>query len=987
MLVHNRQIIALGKVDHDERSLSGKGTPQEPLGVQNYELLTDQQWVKNYVSAVAGDTIPYSGSDSVKVDEHKISVKDTWLANQLQSYTYNKQTIDSKDTAVRNQFSAYIPRTASAGWDVKPYTGDNVKVQVDPNTHQITIIGEWYVTPDGLAEELLKYYTKSQVDALLANLGGYQVVPLKNGLPDVDEPTNKYIYLTKIDTATGDDKYKEWIWSGAWECIGETSLDLSEYVTETELAEALEPYATKNFVSAGYQEKGNYVSASELEDYYTKTETEGKIAEALEGYITEDEADRKYQPSGDYLSANALDNYYNKGEVDNLLTDYIKTEEADQRYQAIGDYLSANALDPIKTVSGNWDTAYEYIQTYSAGWNEVSAKLDKTDFNAYSADIASALDNRYTKDQTSASDQLSEEFAKYAKTEDLESYAEKTWVEQNFISSAASANWDLQGYSGADGIKIENHIVSFSGDFVDEHELEEALEPYMFTSAAPIVKSTNGSVLVSAYMEDGHQIYDLSATSGAGDITQISAEKGLSAEKDDDGVWHIGVTDYQVSFGRFRLDPYETDFDAIEEPVGDAIIFSADGSNINHVVLKEGIYHIDAQVDVNVGEITNQELGFYPVSVSANIAPWATVTRDVDNSYAHTDTIEVSFDAFVKNETELKINVSNVPENATRYVRNLNITEQISVDAILQGGGGNYTAGDAIGIDPGTGAINVRPGGGLKIDHDNNTLTINCGNGLKINEESLEATLELDEVTEAVVNQVNKIADDLETKVTCDFDYANITDRTDYTQYGSTTGHGVLLGFLFAVPINSKIYLENESEDYETKIAVIASQSYTQKPIILGLFEYDPNYWDETQQQRGRTTALCDTGPVQLTAGGLNEFVVKNIGNKHIGPNGENLATLKSGCMYYAAIYISENPGSGLYLASCPKYNVNFNTKPTLTTDQCNINIDTGNASQASRCNFNEITFKSGTLTNFHELPEVPRMFMQVRNAKKTTVN
>lgn len=991
MLVHKGKILAIGPAKTDTVSLSGNGTSASPLGVKNFNDLATSAWVDQNFARTAP-----SGDYATK----------PWVNENYYSKTVSDQRFQPKgnyqpagDYMTNAQFN-----TRTQNWDVTPYSGDGQKIDVDSN-HKIKIIGTWFATPEelqALSNTLAEnYYTKEEVEHLISQLGGYKLATYnpQTQKPETDVPVaerGKYIFLTK-ESDSRKDNYSEWIWlSNDWVCIGTTSLELEDYVTEDEWNARIPEYAKQSWVSANYQPKGDYLSANALDDYYNKTTIDQKI----ENFITSAEADERYQLKGDYATkqeltdkAEEISAWANgKFITSAALEPYAKTVDVNEQFRltsawANDTFLTEQSIEPFKTASADWNEAYRLVSNFSGNWNEVSAKLDKTDFNAYSADIASALDNRYTKDQTSASDQLSEEFAKYAKTEDLEGLASEEWVEQNFISSAASANWDLQGYSGAGDIKIENHIVSFTGDYVDPTELETALEPYMFTSAAPIVKSTNGSVLVSAYMENGHQIYDLSATSGAGDITQISAEKGLSAEKDDDGVWHIGVTDYQVSFGRFRLDPYETDFDAIEEPVGDAIIFSADGSNINHVVLKEGIYHIDAQVDVNVGEITSQELGFYPVSVSANIAPWATVTRDVDNSYAHTDTIEVSFDAFIKNETELKINVSNVPGNATRYVRNLNITEQISVDAILQGGGSNYTAGDAIGIDPGTNAINVRPGGGLKIDRSDNTLTINCGNGLKINEESLEATLELDEVTEAVVNQVNKIADDLETKVTCDFDYANITDRTDYTQYGSTLAHGVLLGFLFAAPINSKIYAENESEEYETKIAVIASQSYTQKPIILGLFEYDPNYWDETEQQRGRTTALCDTGPVQLTAGGLNEFVVKNIGNKHIGPNGENLASLKSGCMYYAAIYISENPGTGLFLASCPKYNVNFNTKPTLTTDQCNISIDTGNASQASRCNFNEITFKSGTLANFHELPEVPRMFMQVRNAKKTTVN
>lgn len=45
------------------------------------------------------------------------------------------------------------------------------------------------------------------------------------GYPDVSEPSEIYLYLTKIHEHKVDN-YREWIWqNGEWECIGETSVD------------------------------------------------------------------------------------------------------------------------------------------------------------------------------------------------------------------------------------------------------------------------------------------------------------------------------------------------------------------------------------------------------------------------------------------------------------------------------------------------------------------------------------------------------------------------------------------------------------------------------------------------------------------------------------------------------------------------------------------------------------------------------------------
>ena len=74
------------------------------------------------------------------------------------------------------------------------------------------------------------------IETALANYGGFKVVPLVNGYPDPspDLPSEKFIYLTKEDPSAKTDPYTEWIWisgtpDGHWDCIGETSIDLSDY--------------------------------------------------------------------------------------------------------------------------------------------------------------------------------------------------------------------------------------------------------------------------------------------------------------------------------------------------------------------------------------------------------------------------------------------------------------------------------------------------------------------------------------------------------------------------------------------------------------------------------------------------------------------------------------------------------------------------------------------------------------------------------------
>lgn len=110
-----------------------------------------------------------------------------------------------------------------------------------------------------LADRATMAEVNAAIEEALAKYGGFKIVPRdpNTGEPVVAEPSNRFIYLTKI-ASSKKDRYEEWIWAidesdpsvGAWECIGETSIDLSGYVKNITLAGWTEPLAvTQNGVT------------------------------------------------------------------------------------------------------------------------------------------------------------------------------------------------------------------------------------------------------------------------------------------------------------------------------------------------------------------------------------------------------------------------------------------------------------------------------------------------------------------------------------------------------------------------------------------------------------------------------------------------------------------------------------------------------------------------------------------------------------------
>lgn len=293
--------------------------------------------------------------------------------------------------------------------------------------------------------------------------------------------------------------------------------------------------ASKEWVEQNFQPAGDYVSASDFEDYKTKVQKEFKDTSAW--------ANETFQPKGDYISADDFDKYKNDVSsafsatsawanntfvTNNTFNTYsadINTE-LEQKF-----YTSAFSASFSSAFNQEFNT---YIQSATSGW-------DYTDYSAgpgikIEAHIVSLepsavpFDNYYTKEQTSGADQLSAAFNKYKEWSET-----SAWAEQTFIPKTASASWDLEEYSGKDGINVEKHWIGISADFVTPQELEDAL-----TSAVPAVISTDDTVKIQKYTSAGNPEYDLHV-----DLTPritISGERGISAQDLGDGNWLIGAS-------------------------------------------------------------------------------------------------------------------------------------------------------------------------------------------------------------------------------------------------------------------------------------------------------------------------------------------------------------------------------------------------------------------------------------------------------------
>lgn len=580
-----------------------------------------------------------------------------------------------------------------------------------------------------------------------------------------------------------------------------------------------------------------------------------------------------------------------------MSADVYNKDEIDEKFANFGGYTTANAD--------------------SSGYPDVAKPSTKYIYLVKMNDLPASSDNYKEWIYTSADAQTTAWECIGETTMDLTPYLTKDEAAHTYQPSGyyVTSSTDVIKPGSAWVLVNDDNNIQWSG--LDVSELGKKY----------IVKSTNGTIGVGSATVGNVITYDLSGAT-------IVGENGVSAEFNPaTNEWNVGLEDYNdIGFAKYSSSANVYTASAVVDGYTEDLNVNPTKITLDNdqILLKTGFYHVDVQTNFIIATPDNN---YYNVFVKS-IPNAASITQMIDGSYAHTETVDLSFDIRITNDgTPLEISVENYKTNETFAISNLNIHEIVSMPSQIEGGSGNYQAGPGISIVNDT--IAAKIGNGLEIDASN-AIQVKLGSGLKFDNTQGIQAITIDSKVEEVVDTVEELKEDLDTKITDTFPPAMITisdlQVANQTGYAPNNG-GMLIGYLFTCPITHKIY-NGSNNDYQTKIGIYTKQwgsgNIQFNRVILGIYEYDPDY--QSGGQTGKTEALCDTGIIELQQG-YAEYDVKNLFPLKTSPE------MKPGKFYYATIYMSygQVDTNGLTLFGAPGYNTQVNNlKPGITITNIN---------------------------------------------------
>ena len=350
---------------------------------------------------------------------------------------------------------------------------------------------------------------------------------------------------------------------------------------------------------------------------------------------------------------------------------------------------------------------------------------------------------------------------------------------------------------------------------------------------------------------DGNETtFDLSATA-----PDIEGENGVSAYYDEENdKYVVGLEEHYLSYA--QATSTVTTLTTNPQTLGNFNNISVMGDKIslsqNTITLTKGLYHVDLQVNIT---IENESAQYYDVTLSNSISNGA-LNKVVDGSFAHTETLDLSFDALVTDDSKsLEFTLTGLPTGNKYYIKNIQIHEMTTVDSILEATGGQYTGGVAVSVSNNKINVVYDSMSGIGVT-PNNELYVKLGKGLSFsNEGGVDGSLSLDEVTEGVVETVQTLEKELDGKLTTNMNIsdAKIVGNPFYNEPSTPT----MGATLFTVPLTHKI-------NTDTEISFFTSQAMNQSfPIMVGLLEYNFKYYFENNgsvSSRSQTTWIGDTG-------------------------------------------------------------------------------------------------------------------------------
>lgn len=238
----------------------------------NMDILDGLSSGVTYTLSILSHTITLNGSDG---SSSAVTVPD---ADTTYTFTISGDVIIITDSGGNSQ-TITIPSGDSVSWNQLQATGTKIaEIGINGTSQDVYApkppsktselnndSGFITNTVNNLANYYLKTetYTQAEVDALIAAIVTIDIQVVAS-LPISDISTTT-IYLVPTSDPELQNIYDEYIntdgTSGGWELIGTTAVDLSNYVTTTDLATALASYVTSASLATIL---GNYVLSSSL---------------------------------------------------------------------------------------------------------------------------------------------------------------------------------------------------------------------------------------------------------------------------------------------------------------------------------------------------------------------------------------------------------------------------------------------------------------------------------------------------------------------------------------------------------------------------------------------------------------------------------------------------------------------------------------------------------------------------------------------------
>lgn len=325
---------------------------------------------KGYITAIPDE---YITEDELS-NELKDKVSETALNEALKGY-YDKGEVDNliENVDVTEQLQNYYTKEEIEG---KKYLTEVpseyiTEEELADTLDIITELGEDIASLEENKQDKLTQGTGIKIENNVISLDySYDLFEVVTELPTENINENK-IYLVQDTDGGEENAFVEYIYvNGNWEEVGKfkTTVDLTgyatekwvseqgfltevpeEYVTDTDLGEALDGYATEQWV----EDKKYLTEHQSLENYYTKAEVDEAIdnvdvTEQLQNYYTKEESDGKY-----LTEHQSLEDYYTKDEVDEAIKNIEVGEDVD-----LSDYVTKVGL-PKEL----YDNDFPYVNT------------------------------------------------------------------------------------------------------------------------------------------------------------------------------------------------------------------------------------------------------------------------------------------------------------------------------------------------------------------------------------------------------------------------------------------------------------------------------------------------------------------------------------------------------------------------------------------------------------------------------------------------